>query len=86
MFRDNGQSLGHAFAKAIEMHGSEKIDGWEHRFFDTFPPPEKSNFFLKCSPELSIGYYVTNSKMRFSDFWTSSHRFAIISSNIDVME
>ena len=46
-FRDNGQSLGHAFSKAIENPRSAKIEGRENNFSDTFSASDRKTNFLK---------------------------------------
>ena len=46
-FRDNGQSLGHTFSKAIEIPRSSKIEGRENNFSDTFSASDRDFFFLK---------------------------------------
>ena len=46
-FRDNGQSLQHAFSKATELHRSSKIRGRENNFSDTFSASDRKTIFLK---------------------------------------
>ena len=47
VFRDNGQSLGHAFSKPIELHLSGKIEGRENIFSDSFSASDPKTNFLK---------------------------------------
>ena len=46
-FRDNGQSLQHAFSKATELHRSSKIRGRENIFSAPFSTPDRFFFVFK---------------------------------------
>ena len=56
-FRDNGQSLGHTFSKAIEIPRSSKIEGRENNFSDTFSASDRDFFFLKDLKRTILGHF-----------------------------